>query len=224
MFALRNSVLEFAIAAAIVSTTPADATDYVYSPAGMSGFAVNALVRAYEASGLDGNTPAPFTLQPYVVQFHFGGNVFEVAFLGQTTRSYRAAWVDCKTGAVATTPADAVKKGFDKGPPDTEGFVLPGIVAGEIIAVYRYALSEGYVSKQLKSGAFNLSVEAHAGGIGVGFLVRDRPQEIVSIKPAPTPTPTPGGLRCLSGACNGWTGYRVDILNNHVQIKPLANI
>lgn len=220
---MKSLGLGLGVAAVIISAVPAHATDYEYSPPGLSGFAVKALLLAYEASGLDGSTPAPFSLQPYVVQFHVGGDVFQVSFLSQTTRAYKGAWVDCKTGAVATTPADIAKK-FSQGPAATEGLVLPGIVAGEIIAVYRYAVSDKYISKNLKSGAFNLSVEAQAGGAGIGFLARDRPQEIVSLKSAPTPTPAPDRLRCLSGACNGWTGYRVSVLDDRVQIHRISNI
>jgi|HubBroStandDraft_6_1064221.scaffolds.fasta_scaffold97233_4 hypothetical protein len=197
---------------------PALAEDQEFTPTGMSGYATNALVRAYDASGFGTAMAPPFVLQSYVVQLDVGGDIFSVAFLGQTGRYYRTAWVNWKTGVIATTPAAAAKL-LDNGPSDREEFLLPGIIAGEIISVYRYALSEGYISRSLESGAFNLGVSASVGGSGVGFLIRSQPQEIVSIKPVPTPTPTPGGMRCLSGGCNGWRGYRITVLNNHVAIR-----
>jgi hypothetical protein len=220
---MRNAALGFMILTLALGWTPALADDQEFTPTGMSGYATNALVRAYDASGFDRSMAPPFVLQPYVVQLDVSGDIFSVAFLGQTGRYYRAAWVNCKTGAAATTPAAAAKL-LDNGPSYSEEFLLPGIIAGEIISVYRYAVSEGSISNALKSGAFNLSISAGVGGSGVGFLSRTQPQEIVSMRPAPTPTPTPGRMRCLSGACNGWHGYRISVLNNRIQIQHVVQL
>ncbi len=199
---MKTASFAAVIISLVLGSIPAGADKQEFTPAGMSGYATNALVRAYSALRFDEANAPPFNLQAYVVQLYVGGDIFQVSFLGQTVRSSKTAWVNCRTGAVATTSATAIKL-VDNGPSDSEGFIVPGIIAGEIIAVYRYAASEGSISKQLDSGAFNLSFGARAGGAGVGFLVREQPQASVSIRPEPTPSPTPGGMRCIAGACGG---------------------
>jgi len=186
----------------------------------MSGPATNALVRAYEISGLDGSAPAPFSLQPYVVSIQAGDSYFVVSFASQTSRQRRDVVVRGEAATVLAT--EQLTKQLDQLPPTTEEVLLPGIVAGEIIAVYRRAVSDGSISRVATSGAYDLGFRAFAGGAGVGFTARDAPQGSTSLKPEPTPTPKPGSLRCLS-PCSGM-GYIISVLNHRVVIRRMVTL
>jgi hypothetical protein len=98
----------------------------------MSGLATNALVRAYQASGLDGAEPPPLRLQKYVVTIRAQGDSFEVFFLAQTEAVAIPLVVSARNGAIVWKEGD--KPNFATLPINPGGRIFPGIIAGEIIA------------------------------------------------------------------------------------------
>lgn len=105
----------------------------------LSEFAANALVHAYEASGIDDKSPIPFRLEPYVVTIgRTAGDHYEMQFFGGMTDAHRDIYVQGKTGAAARSPlTDLVS---------VDELVLPGISASAIIAAYKKALADPEIS------------------------------------------------------------------------------
>ena len=115
-------------AAVAVSCFTTPAASQQYSPTSLSGFAVNALVRAYQASGLGDDAAAPLRLQPYIVTIRLNGDRFEIFFLAQTRAVAIPITIVARTGEVIWKegdPPNAVTM-----PTIPGGFVLPGIIAG----------------------------------------------------------------------------------------------
>ena len=183
-----------------------------HSDDAMSGLATNALIRAFEVSGLDDKSPPPFRLQPYVVTIRASGSSFEVFFLNQTearaipvvvaARSSQVVW---KEGA----PIDGATV-----PTLPAGYVLPGIIAGEIITAYRQALSDGF--DRLRTGAYNVWYLPRAGASTIGFASLDQPPTEVSTEPTATRTPRPGS-KCFSVGRTG-PDYSVSVQNGTVNV------
>lgn len=193
------------------------AEDYHFYGPTLSGLATNGLVRAYESSGLDDATPAPFKLERYVVTIGTYGNYFMVLFSANTTAESHEVLIDGRTGSVARLQRDPETKLYPV-PADTEEYLLPGVVAGGIVIAYREAVGEGYAP--LKTGAYATDFGAGAGVVNVGFE-RTLEPSVVSVIPAPTPTP--GIMRCLSGCASG-PGYRITVRNGHIVIKRSVSL
>jgi hypothetical protein len=193
-----------------LATTPSQ-----YSSWRISGSAANALVSAYAASGLDGKTPAPFALQSYVVSIRQRGAYFEVIFQASTTRDEHDVFVNGATSAVTQSIPDA---------PDEGLVLLPGIVAGSLIAGYREAINDrlsDYLLQHLRSGAYNLGFEPYAGGTTIAFVPLSGVPAQLSTEPAPTPTPNPE-MRCLAGNCDRRLVYYVTVREGRVQVQYRA--
>jgi hypothetical protein len=201
----------------LLPATRAVAEVYRYNGPVLSGLATNALVQAYEASKLDGDVPAPFRLQNYLVSIRTFGDYFDVFFDANTTVESHDVLIDGKTGAVARLQRDPVTKLYPV-PAATEGYLLPGVVAGGIIVAYREASREKYAP--LTTGAYAINFEAGAGVIGIGFKKTQAPG-VVSVIPAPTPTP--GAVRCLAGCATG-PGYIITIRNGLIAIKRQVSL
>ncbi len=215
---MNIAILGFAVLVAIAGPVPAQPADY--SGQDMSGFATNFLVSAYHVSGLDGTSQAPFSLQPYVVSIQAGDDYFVVSFASQTTTERRDVIMRGSTATFLATQQST--KQLDQLTSPTEGFVLPGIVAGEIIAVYRRAISDGSISKVAAASAYDLRFEVGAGRAEVEFTIRDTPQESKSLRAQPTPTPKPNAIHCLS-PCSG-VGYTISVLNHRVKIQRILTL
>jgi hypothetical protein len=214
---VRRAVCSVLMLVALLPAIRTMADEHHYYGPALSGLATNAVVAAYEASGLDGDMPAPFRLQNYVVTIHTYGDYFEVLFAGNTTAEIHDVLIAGKTSSIARLQRDPVTKTYPV-PAGTEGYVLPGVVAGEIIVGYRKALREKYAP--LKTGAYATNFEAYAGGLSIGFGKTQEPT-VVSVIPAPTPTP--GAWRCLSGCATG-PRYSITIRDGRVAIKRLVSL
>jgi hypothetical protein len=214
---VERVVCSLLILAALLPAVRTEADEYQYYGPSLSGLATNAVVQAYEGSGLDGDTPAPFRLENYVVTIHTFGDYLEVLFAGNTTAEIHDVLIVGKTGSVARLHRDPVTKTYPV-PAATEGYVLPGVVAGEIIVGYREALREKYAP--LKTGAYATNFEAYAGGLNIRF---EKTQEPTVVSVLPAPTPTPGALRCLSGCATG-PGYSITIRNGRITIKRAVSL
>lgn len=190
---------------------PAFANDWKY--VGMSGLATNALVRAYEASRLDNGESPPLRLEKYVVTIRSNGSSFIVFFLAQTEAVAMPVVVSARTGAIIWKEGEHMAVTM----PDlnlTAGYLLPGIIAGEIIAAYRQAASDQF--KPLSTGAYNIWYDPRAGASVVGFTKLDGPPSVVSTEPAATPTPN-AHQSCSSVGLTG-PNYTVTVINSEVSV------
>lgn len=178
----------------------------------MSGFATNALLRAYEVSGLDGPGPAPLRLQKYIVTIRANVNAFDVFFLAQTEAVAIPVEVSARTGAIIWKKGDAPNAATMPTLPG--GLILPGIIAGEIIAAYRQAASDQF--KPLNSGAYNLWYRPFGGGSDVGFSRLDSAPSTISTQPAATPTPN-HNQRCFAVGLTG-PDYSVTVIDNDLRV------
>ena len=138
------------------------------------------------------------------------GDNFDVFFLAQTeVRAYtlvvaaRTGTIVWKEGDTRTDPADV--------PASTAGYVLPGIVAGEIIAVYRQAVLDHFIS--LTAGAYNLWYVPLGGALDLGFRSLNGPPQSIR-RSAPPPIPARDS-RCFSGWDTG-PAYTIAVSANGV--------
>jgi hypothetical protein len=210
---MKNGIIGLALLGTIISAGPTGASPFDYKGPGMSGYATNALVKAYEASGFDTKGQPPFELQPYVVTVdRLASDEFDVTFSNETTTAKREAVVDLRTGVAGSAEPQSTAEA-------TEGIAIPGISAGAIIVAYRAALKEGgYLATRLPTGAYNLAYYPYAGGTYVAFIPLERPPVNRSTRPAPTPTFRDGQI-CLAGDCDSRIAYYVTVKNGLVQIR-----
>lgn len=146
----------------ILSTSPARSGDENQSS--LSGVETNALVAAYDASGLDKPPGPPSSLQSYVIAIHPAGTYVDVFFLSQTQVLAVPAIIDTTNNKVVWTDRDRTAPPHE---PNLFGLVLPGIVAGEMIAAYRQAQSDGFGF--LTSGAYSTTFTPYSPGLRVSF-------------------------------------------------------
>ena len=191
----------------------------VGSSESLSGFATNALVHAYDASGLEDKTPVPFRLEPYIVTIgQTSAGHYEVQFWGETTDEHRDLYVQGKTGAVVpwSQLRDLVS---------SNEVALPGISAGAIIAADQKALSDPEISPPykalLKEGAYNLNYALASGMTYIAFIWLTDPPDTVSLSPSPTPAPNG---KCLPGGCNDRFAYFVDHRNGRFRVWNAARM
>jgi len=183
----------------------------------MSGFAANALIRAYDSERRSG-TPAPFRLQPYIVQIGLtGGGDFEVDFIAETTDKFDRIYVQGQTGAIG--PSSLLKL------VNVEATTLPGIVAGAIIAAYKHAVVDPQLTAthiaMLTAGSYNLVYQPLSGTTYVSFVWLSRGPSVLSLQPAPT---TQGAPECSPGNCDDRVAYFVDVRNNRVRVWNAARL
>ena len=191
----------------------------VGSSESLSGFATNALVQAYDASGIDNKSPVPFRLEPYVVTIgRTDGGHYDVQFWGGTTDEHRELYVQAKTGTVVPWSQLTDLTSVDE-------LVLPGISAGAIVAARQKALSDPEISPRqkrlLNEGAYNLNYAPTSGTTYVAFIWLTGPPDSVSL--APAPTPVPGGA-CSQGGCIDRFAYFVDHRNGRFRVWNAARI
>jgi hypothetical protein len=210
---VSRAACSFLVLAVLLSAARAVATGY--NGPTLSGLATNALIQAYGASGLDADTPPPFRLQGYVVTIHTFGDYFKVVFAANTTAEVHVVWIAGRTGSVVRLQPDPVTNPV---PAATEGYMLPGIVAGAIIVAYREALREKYLAP--KAGAYAANFDAGGGIVSIYF---EKTQEPTVVSTVPAPTPTPGTWRCLSGCATG-PGYYITMRNGRITIKRMESL
>lgn len=175
----------------------------------LSGSAVNALVKAYSASGLGGKTPAPLALRPYIVTIRLNEDRFEVLFLSETDPAAIPVVVSARTGEVV--PLNGPGAGM---PPNLPGdVVLPGIIAGEIIAAYRQALTDG---TNLVGQGYSVWYQPWAGGSDVGFELEGRASGGAAAQPTVWGTANQG--KCAA-SCVSSIVYWVRISKNHIDVS-----
>lgn len=209
--ALRRLLLRIAVIAIVIpAAVPASASESVPS---LSGLATNALVHAYHAAGLDGALEPPFRLQPFVVSVRKRGTAFEVTFSGETSKEFHFVSVDGPSGKILGT-SEVLHM------PGDQGLVLlPGIIAGEIIAAYRQALRDTRQARDkndaLRAGLYGVVFDAFPGATSIDFgpPPGGRPPDVL----APTPTPFGG---CMGGCA--WEYYSVKVQGGKMEISRVA--
>ena len=183
----------------------------------LSGFATNALVRAYHASGLDTNISAPLRLRSYVVTIYTSGDDFWIMFNDTASMEVHNILVAARTASVVWRAGDPGGEVYSN-PTTTEALMLPGVVAGEIILAYREGSRCHY--KPFQTGAYYTVLTPWPGGTYIAFWQTQEPTS-VSINPAPTPTPE---ARCSSDCATtaGYLipGYMVRASSDRVSIQP----
>ena len=209
-----SGVMVFAVLESL-SLVPAASQDQDIA---LSELAVNALVNAYKAVGLGSDRDALLRLKPYLVTIFQYGDDFDVSFGREGTHEYHSANVGGRTGAIVRENPNAQFQAMT---------ALPGIIAGEIIAVYRYALSDTRVANGrplMFSGAYNLHMMPGSWRSLIGFFGLPMPPDAVLIAAAPTPTPRPG-WKCLAGDCFGSiANYAISVVNGQINIAYNAII
>lgn len=183
----------------------------------ISGVAVNALAEAYEPFNLGEDAVAPFRLESHVVVIEQWGTEFRITTDEHSTGSHHEVVIDGMTDLPVSPANDQPFRGM---------ILLPGVIAGEIIAAHRFLLKNPTVpqaSTMLKSGAYNLSYSpAYKGGASLIFFAAKAPPTMADVKYAATPSPKPG-WRCLAGACGGqFAYYIVRLQNGRVTFEPRA--
>jgi hypothetical protein len=185
----------------------------------MSGLATNALTAAYHKVRMGDDARAPLVLQGYYVSIRTRGDYFEVIFCRETTTKYLGVFIVGRTGEVVSSAPDIPDRGL---------VLLPGTVAGAIIAAHNRALSKNELGERsiaaLTSGAYNLAYAPGGGGTTVILTLIPQPVGTLTTQPAPTFTPDSTGLKCVEGNCTGAIVYMVTIRNNTVQVRSHAII
>ena len=200
---------------------PAGADQHALSSPALSGLATNALVRAYKASGFGPDNAAPLRLQSLVVTIYTSRDNFWVMFSGTTTMEIHNVFIEGRTGSVLWRAGDPGGEAYSH-PVITEAFILPGVVAGEIIAAYQAATKFGY--KPFQTGGYYTIFQPWPGGTFIAFDQTQEPAS-VSTNPGPTPTPTaPCRSGCVAPVGYAVPGYFVTVWNGHVTITPDVNL
>jgi hypothetical protein len=169
----------------------------------ISGVAVNSLVRAYEHFGMGPNEKAPFRLEPYVVVIEQWGTDFRITADQHSTGAHHQAVIDGETGQLVSPTQFQAFHGM---------ILLPGVIAGEIIAAYQHVLTEHPFPQtvaRLKSGSYNLTYgNAYMGGAALIFARAQAPPTMTDVRYEATPSPDPK-LHCLAGACDGQFAFYI---------------
>ncbi len=188
-------------------------------PDSVSGLTLNALVWAYDYFNLGSDEQAPFRLEPYVVVVKQWGSSFEIAIGRHSNNDNHMVYIDAVTHTVRPLSRDKPFDGPFKGT-----VLLPGVIAGEMIAAYRYTLTSTKNSQTitlLRDGSYNVSYDPGPIAVLLVFLAAQAPTE-VNLKSEPTPTPRPGWT-CIAGACDGqFAYYSVRLKDGRVVIQPKA--
>ena len=87
---------------------------------------------------------------------HTAGDYIQITFSANASKDFQDLIVDSRTESVIWKHGDAISK-VSAMPADSEGYVLPGIIAGEIVLAYRKALRENY--RPLQTGAYAIHFE-----------------------------------------------------------------
>jgi hypothetical protein len=183
----------------------------------MSGYAVASLVSTYRALHISTEADAPFALRDYIVVINKYGPCIGVKYGKPGSSEFRTVYTDGLTAKIVPYMPTGDYGGV---------ILLPGIIAGEIIAVYSHALTgEGLASgglSQIRNGAYNLLVDPGFGASGIVFIGLQSRPGIVSLGVSPTPTPRPGWT-CIAGACEHQIAtFRIKVTGGKVIIEHIG--
>lgn len=163
----------------------------------MSGTATNSLLQAFRAfPGNARELQAPFILSTYSVQLLHHADEDTVAFYPKVGRFPFVAHL--KGGRVIAQ--DSVQPALDVQP-----IVIPGVIAGEIVATYAKASQENDVVASRDPTTFDVGVEILAGGALIGFIPKVLPEYYRTHV-------------CVTGNCNGRSVYQVQLDAHTVSI------
>jgi len=140
-----------------------------------------------------------------------GVGFFLINFISETTIAHQSVAVSATTSSVIwkTGQPDGWAGNFGG---STEGVVLPGIMAGEIISAYEQARGDNFAP--LENGNFDTHFEPTGGGLFISFPIIEGPKAAFA-RPNPMPTPKQG---CLSGCFTG-TAYLVSVTGARVSVE-----
>jgi hypothetical protein len=182
----------------------------------IAGPSVNALIEAYESFGMGPDEKAPFLLEPYVVVIEQYGTSIRLTFDEHSTATLREVIIDAKSNLIVQPKDDQSYEGM---------ILLPGVVAGEMIAAYRYILataSSPEIVARLKSAAYNVAYAPARLGTSLVFFPAKTLLLLTNPRFEATPTPRPGWT-CLAGACDGqFANYIVRLRDGQVTFERRA--
>jgi hypothetical protein len=195
----RGTCISTILVLSVAPASKASASDsQTYDSLTMSGTATEALAQAFSVFPAADSTPlkAPFILNDYTVQILQEHDEISVAF-----------YPNVKAPPLVVHVRDGKISSHDEVPPtpDVPPLLIPGVIAGEIIAVYWHAREEDDVVVKAGGTTFSTSVDVLAGGPLIGFV----PYE----PPAYFRTHT-----CVTGNCNGRSVFRITLGQNSVTI------
>jgi hypothetical protein len=161
-----------------------------FSSAVLSGATTNALLHAYESLSRTGSDlDAPFVLENDSIEIVERSDQTLIGFFPNRVK-----------GSTVVTVKDGQAISRDSSPIvlDVKPTLLPGVIAGEIIAAYSAALRRNDLITRARAKApFNVEVLIGAGGSLVSFI----PQQTV----------IPPGYKCIAGNCDARSNYLVRI-------------
>jgi hypothetical protein len=171
----------------------------LYPSSSLSGRSVYALKKAYEVSFAErGAIEAPFALAPYTIEVLNYAHSTSIIFLHNTAP---------KIAVVAVSGDQATLQNAILPTLDVKPVLLPGVIAGEILAVYNDALKRDDSVVTAGPETFDVSVEIGVSYSLVAFIPNQRPA-------------LPVGMKCIAGDCNGGTVYNISLRNGKAVVAP----
>jgi hypothetical protein len=176
-------------------------TDQSYNSSTLSSSSVRALVEAYRIKApTTGALAAPFVLEKYSVELMERRGEVIVSFLPNIGSSVSTTTI--RDGNVIAR--SSVEPELSSPP-----MLLPGVIAGEIIAAFDTAQQRNDVVVSNSGVSYEVRVDVWAGGSVVAFVPLRTPAELVKRK-------------CLAGNCDGRTVYDVVFRGDRAQVKYRA--
>jgi hypothetical protein len=178
------------ILAVLCLPSPATAASPPYSSIVLTGASTNALLQAYiSKANIISALDAPFILETQTIEIVERNDEILIGFFPNRVN-----------GSMTLTVKDGKVISHDSSPItlDVKPILLPGVIAGEIIAAYSTALKRNdLVTRAWEKSPFNAEVLVGAGGCLVSFV----PQEPVSLP----------NYKCIAGNCDARSNYLVRI-------------
>jgi hypothetical protein len=155
-------------------------------------------MKAYEV-GFSGRAEleAPYVLEPYTIEILNYAQSTSVIFLQNTAPKL----VVVKVRGTQATLEKAVPETLEVKP-----VLLPGVLAGEIVAVYAEALKQADSVVMSGPGTFDALLDLWPSSSLVSFVPHQLPKrDLVGT--------------CIAGNCNGRTVYRINLRQGKVTIS-----
>jgi hypothetical protein len=184
----------YAVACVVIALTiPAQAQSKLFSSLEISKVQVDALMQAYAGwSKQSDEHNAPLILKDYSVEIVQSTADMTISFF--PNEGTRPATITLKDGSIVSRESSLPVL-------DAPPIVLPGTLAGAIIAAYTTAQKDRAFA--VSASDFDVKVELLAGGAQVALIPRGV---------------THPGDRCLAGACDGRLVYIVSISSGKVSV------
>jgi hypothetical protein len=201
MQSIRISSLAIALTFAMAAQANANGLSFI-----LSGKDVRAVETAFGVSKISGtNETAPDLLRNYTVQIYSDPTNIEVDFL--PTAGGTPVYVEIQGGN-----AEVVAEPHDNG--WQSPVLLPGVSAGEVLAILKYAQAEDSLHDQ--SWFVNENYQM------VGTIT---PRGLIAVFfPSPNFQRKPSKMKCLAGNCSGSYGYRLTFTGDAYAIAPIVNL